>query len=84
MRLITPLILITAINTPALAHPGFHADLAAPGSAVQHFLSSPFHLAMIAIVLLALGVLANGIRNRKARQTKNPAETLSRNTGRTH
>lgn len=70
MRLATAMALLAAMSAPALAHPGSHGEFAGKGTAVQHFVSSPFHIAMIAIVLLTMGLLANEIRNRKARQTK--------------
>ncbi len=39
------------LATPALAHPGHH-DMIAPQNVVEHLLSSPFHLALMALSLI--------------------------------
>lgn len=49
---------LTALATPALAHPGDHHEVSGWAEAVQHLLGSPFHLALVAgAIVLGFGVL---------------------------
>ena len=45
--------LFTAISAPALAHPGEHHDVSGWSEAVQHLVTSPFHVALLAGSLAA-------------------------------
>lgn len=49
---------LLAMSGDALAHPGPHGDMGV-WTMLEHFLSSPFHVGMVAIVavLLAVGVI---------------------------
>lgn len=38
---------VTAVSTPALAHPGDHHEIVGVTETVGHFLGTPFHLALL-------------------------------------
>ncbi|MBO6892732.1 MAG: hypothetical protein JJ866_12390 [Roseibium sp.] len=71
MRLATTLALLAAMSAPALAHPGSHSDVTGLSAAVQHFLSSPFHIGIVAFLILALCALVGELGMRKIRQDRN-------------
>lgn len=49
---------LTALASPALAHPGDHHELTGWADALYHLLGSPFHLALVAgAIVLGFGVL---------------------------
>ncbi|MEO1112366.1 MAG: hypothetical protein AAFY05_08540 [Pseudomonadota bacterium] len=58
---------LTALASPALAHPGDHHDVSGWSEAVQHLLSSPFHLALVAgAIVLGFGLLRVRAAKRQA------------------
>lgn len=65
-HLITTAVL-TALASPALAHPGDHHEISGWSGAVQHLLSSPFHLALAAgAIVLGFGLLKLRASRRQA------------------
>ncbi len=59
-------------TTPALAHPGRH-DMVAPQNIVEHLLSSPFHLALIALALIGgVALVASCMPRRQKRLRVRP------------
>lgn len=59
--------LLTGAATPALAHPGSHAEIP-PFELVAHLLSSPFHVLMMVAAVAACGLVL--IRRRTARRNR--------------
>ncbi|WP_306144001.1 hypothetical protein [Roseibium sp. MMSF_3412] len=60
---------LSLIASPALAHPGDHHEVSGWSEAVQHLLSSPFHLALVAgAIVLGFGLLK--VRSSRRRSQK--------------
>lgn len=65
MRLASALTVFIASITSSNAHPGAHGEVIGSSTALNHFVNSPFHLAIICLILIALGFLAFKIKKRK-------------------
>ncbi|WP_434051827.1 MAG: hypothetical protein RDA78_21520 [Roseibium sp.] len=58
---------LTALASPALAHPGDHHEVSGWFEFVQHLLGSPFHLALVAgAIVLGFGIFKVHSSKRRA------------------
>lgn len=60
---------LTLLASPALAHPGDHAELTGLPEAMRHLFGSPLHAALLLGLGVAVFALVKGLKKRKTQKT---------------